>query len=97
MKIIYFVKYATLESLAFILNIAGTPPLVDDLFFERTNNYFTRLGDTRRAFKTYLANKNINEKPYFLKDGFTQKGEFKMSVVAMTDEDLKATYPLTRK
>lgn len=97
MKSIYFIKYVILNSISKILLITGTPPPLDDAFFYRTCEYFTKPGDFNRAFKTYLNNRGIYEKPYFLKNGFNLKAEFKMSVIGMSDKNLRETYPLKRR
>lgn len=96
MKYIYLLKYTVQSLLATILVIFGFPPPVYETFFDKTCDYFTKPNDVRRAFKKYLADIEISEKPYFLKDGFELKAEFKLSVIQLSDEELRKKYPLSR-
>ncbi|WOO86655.1 hypothetical protein RZE82_05940 [Mollicutes bacterium LVI A0039] len=97
MRIIYFVKYAVQNFLAMILVAFGTPPPLYETFYDKTYMYFTKPGDVRRAFKVYLINQGIEEKPYFLRNGFQLKADFKMSVVNLSEPDLMRIYPRKSK
>lgn len=79
------------------LVVLGDAPVLNEAFITKTCEYFTKPGDVRRAFNTYLENNNIYEKPYYLNNGFQLKSEFKMEVVNMSDAEMKKTYKLKRK
>ncbi len=94
MKYIYLLKYTAQNFLAAVLVILGFPPPVYEKFYYKTYNYFTKPGDVRRAFEIYLIDRKISEKPYFLKEGFQLKAEFKMSVIELDDVELQKKYPV---
>lgn len=97
MKFMYCIKYVFQHILVIVLIILGDAPILNDRFYNRTYDYFTKFGDRRRVFELYLNNNGIEEKPYFLKNGFDLKSQFKMSVVNLSDEERTKTYPLKRK
>lgn len=92
MKLIFAVKYFFQNFLIAGLVVAGGEQPLNEAFYNKTTNYFTKVGDVRRAFNLYLKNNGIDEKPYFLKNGFQLKTEFKMEVIGLTDEELVKTY-----
>ncbi len=94
MKYIYFLKYLLQNVSVGVLIIFGFYPSLNEAFDEHTVKHFTKVGDQHRAFKYYLLKNKITEKPYFLKNGFELKIEFKMSVLELTEEELKLEYPI---
>lgn len=97
MKMIYATKYFCQNLLTAGLVVAGDDQPLNEQFYTKTMNYFTKPGDVRRAFKMYLTNIGIEEKPYYLKNGFRLKSEFKLSVIGLSATELAQTYPLDRK
>lgn len=96
MKYIYMIKYIMQNALVLLLVILGDAPPVNESFYYKTQNHFTRPSDRQKAFKIYLKDKGIESKPYFLKDGFQLKIDFKMSVIALDNEELRNKYPVSR-
>ncbi len=88
------IKYIIQNALVLLLVALSAAPPIDEEFFYKTYNHFTRPKDRQTAFRQYLENQGIKSKPYFLKNGFQLKREFKMSVICLTDEELKNEYPV---
>lgn len=94
-KIIYLFKYIILNLLVAIQILFGYYPAFYELYDDKVNTYFTKIGDKRRAFRLYLIRRDIKEKPYFLENGFNLKVEFQKSIIEMPIEELKSNYPLS--
>lgn len=95
MKLKYLLKYSWKNFATGLLIALGDYPPFNKKFDQKLiNNGFVNLGDKRKLFKIYLHNHGIEEKPYYLENGFDLKGEFNLSVLSLSDEELKDTYKI---